>query len=131
MHLFKRAIRNGKFIYSCLCSLGFAILKTAARQRGKKLRRRCKGTGWRGTLIEELMLSEGFNETFCFSQPSQCKPPCRSCTCSELNNLFSGKRMASLCIFPSLPTLTAGRCLRLILKLLPHFLRAEQTTEIT
>lgn len=35
----------------------------------------------------------------CFSRPSlRTSEPCRSCTCSESNNLFSGKEMASLYI---------------------------------
>lgn len=67
MNLFKRVIRWESYLFMFM--LGFAILKTAAPQR-EKLQRRWRGAGWCKVLIEELMISEGFNERFYFSQPS-------------------------------------------------------------
>lgn len=70
MNLFSRVIRWGTYLFMFM--LGFAILKTAVPQR-KSLQRRWRGTGWCKVLIEELMISEGFNERLCFFQPSQCR----------------------------------------------------------
>lgn len=108
---------DGKFIYSCLC-LGFAILKTAAPQRRRRGAGRCK------VLIEELMIFEGFNERFCLSQPSLFQYA--NCPAGPVPALSwttcSGENEWPHCV---LPTLTAGRRLRLILELLPRFVRAE------
>lgn len=62
----------------------------------------------RKLLIEPIMRREGSNERFCFTV-AVCTGPRTSSTGSKLNDLFSHKRVASLCF----PTLTAERRLRL------------------
>lgn len=105
---------NGKFIYSCLC---FGILKTAAPQRKSS-----RGYEKHLTvLIMHNMISESFNESLYSSQPNM------QIASQVLYLLWAEQlvqwKMSGHTVCP--PTLTAGRCLRLILKLLPQFLRAE------
>lgn len=89
--------------------LDWLVILKCSEESGSTERMR---TRWYEVLID----AKGFNKSFCFSQP------CRSCTCSELSNFFQWKWVASLHI---LLTLTGGRCLRLILKLLSLFLITE------